>query len=62
MSIAPFYIAGNFASVYGFIVSFGFVPCVLYKIRLEEELLIREFGDEYIEYRKHTKKLIPYVY
>jgi protein-S-isoprenylcysteine O-methyltransferase Ste14 len=43
-------------------VSLGFVPCVLYRIRLEEELLIREFGEEYIEYRKHTKKLVPCVY
>ena len=51
-----------FASVYGLIVSLGFVPCVLYRIRLEEELLIREFGEKYIEYKKHTKKLIPYVY
>ncbi len=51
-----------FASVYGLIVSLGFVPCVLYRIRLEEELLIREFGDEYTEYKKQTKKLIPYVY
>jgi len=31
----------------------------LYQIGLEERMLIQEFGDEYLEYRKHTEKLIP---
>ena len=35
---------------------------LLIRIRIEEDLLIEEFGDEYIEYKKRTKKLIPYVY
>jgi protein-S-isoprenylcysteine O-methyltransferase Ste14 len=35
---------------------------LLIRIRIEEELLIEEFGDEYIEYKKKTKKIIPYVY
>ena len=51
-----------FASFYGFIVSLGFLPCVLYRIRVEEEQLIREFGEKYIEYKKRTKKLIPHIY
>lgn len=29
---------------------------------LLEEMLIKEFGDAYHEYRKHTKKIIPYIY
>ena len=35
---------------------------LLIRIRIEEELLIEEFGDEYFEYKKKTKKIIPYVY
>lgn len=32
-----------------------------YKTRFEEEQLIRKFP-EYIAYREHTKKLIPFIY
>ena len=35
---------------------------LLARIKTEEEMLVQEFGDEYIEYRKRTKKIIPYVY
>ena len=35
---------------------------LLLRIRIEEDLLIEEFGDEYFEYRKRTKKIIPYIY
>lgn len=44
---------------------FAFVPPFLafaYRIKIEEQALIEEFGDEYIEYRKSTKKLIPFIY
>jgi protein-S-isoprenylcysteine O-methyltransferase Ste14 len=30
-----------------------------YHIHVEETLLVSEFGDEYIQYSKQTKKLIP---
>lgn len=33
-----------------------------YRIRLEEKMLVDFFGEEYIEYQKTTKKLIPYIY
>lgn len=33
-----------------------------YRITIEERTLIEQFGDEYLEYRKKTKKLIPFVY
>ncbi len=33
-----------------------------HRIGFEEEMLIKEFGDEYKNYMKKTKKLIPYVY
>jgi protein-S-isoprenylcysteine O-methyltransferase Ste14 len=50
------------SSMYGFaIVLFGglFLP---FRIEIEERMLLEEFGEEYEEYRKRTKKLIPYVY
>lgn len=33
-----------------------------YRIKVEEETLIEQFGEEYLEYRRKTKKLIPFVY
>lgn len=33
-----------------------------YRIAIEERTLIEQFGEEYLEYRKKTKKLIPFVY
>jgi protein-S-isoprenylcysteine O-methyltransferase Ste14 len=41
---------------------FGLVPLILYRIGIEEKMLIEKFGDEYVEYMKKTKKLIPNVY
>ncbi|WP_378103720.1 methyltransferase family protein [Chryseobacterium sp. sg2396] len=34
----------------------------LYRIKVEEKALIEQFGEEYLEYRRKTKKLIPFVY
>ena len=33
-----------------------------HRITLEENVLITEFGNDYIEYSKKTKMLIPYIY
>lgn len=44
---------------------FAFMPPFLafaYRIKIEEQALIEQFGDEYIKYRKTTKKLIPFIY
>jgi len=38
------------------------VPSFLYRISIEERLLINEFGTEYQEYMKHTRRLIPWIY
>ena len=32
------------------------------RIRIEEDMLLKEFGDAYRDYQKTTKKLIPYFY
>ncbi|WP_345991138.1 isoprenylcysteine carboxylmethyltransferase family protein [Chryseobacterium sp. Chry.R1] len=39
-------------------------PCIAfsYRIKIEEQVLIGQFGDDYIQYRKATKKLIPFIY
>jgi protein-S-isoprenylcysteine O-methyltransferase Ste14 len=38
-----------------FILAYG------YRIHVEEKTLIRELGEPYIEYKKRTKRLIPYI-
>lgn len=43
----------------------AFVPMLLvrlYRIAIEEEVLIDHFGSEYINYMKKTKRLIPKIY
>jgi protein-S-isoprenylcysteine O-methyltransferase Ste14 len=50
-------------SLYSFLVLV--VPvfiAVLYRIKVEEKLLTEEFGDNYSEYKKETKMLIPGIY
>ncbi len=34
----------------------------LIRINIEEKVLIQHFGSEYSEYKKRTKKLIPFIY
>lgn len=38
------------------------VPSFLYRIRVEERLLINEFGTEYREYMRKTRRLVPWIY
>ncbi|AYN00771.1 methyltransferase family protein [Chryseobacterium sp. 3008163] len=43
----------------------AFVPTLLaflYRIKVEEQALIEQFGTEYSEYKKKTKKLIPFIF
>ncbi len=43
----------------------AFIPpflAFLYRIKIEEKALIEQFGQDYIDYRKSTKKLIPFIY
>jgi protein-S-isoprenylcysteine O-methyltransferase Ste14 len=50
------------SSWYGFLIMLLLIPCFLYRIKIEESMLIEEFGSVYLEYIKHTKKLLPYIY
>ena len=51
-----------FASLYGLVVMIIANAFLIMRIRIEERMLISEFGKEYEEYMKKTKKLIPYIY
>jgi protein-S-isoprenylcysteine O-methyltransferase Ste14 len=35
------------------------LAAVLYRIRVEERLLVESFGDEYRDYARATKRLVP---
>jgi protein-S-isoprenylcysteine O-methyltransferase Ste14 len=56
-------LATALSSIYGilFLIILG-VPVLLYRISAEEDMLIKEFGQEYLKYMERTKKLIPYIY
>ena len=51
-----------FSSLYGFLITLALVPLVLYRITIEERMLVQKFGDEYRDYMKKTKKIIPFLY
>ena len=51
-----------FHSLYGLFVTAFAVPFILHKIQIEEQMLVEKFGDEYRDYVKHSKRLIPHVY
>ena len=51
-----------FSSLYGFLITLALIPLVLYRITIEERMLLQRFGDEYREYMRRTKKLIPFIY
>jgi protein-S-isoprenylcysteine O-methyltransferase Ste14 len=51
-----------FSSVYGFLVMLLMIPLMLYRLQVEEKMLLEKFGDEYREYMQRTKRLVPYLY
>ncbi len=50
------------SSLYGFLIMSANVPVFLIRIKIEEKLLTKEFGDAYRMYKKKTKKLLPFIY
>ena len=38
------------------------IPAYLYRIEVEERLLLSQFGEKYLEHKKKTRKLIPFFY
>lgn len=49
-------------SLYGFLILSLLIPILLLRIKMEEDMLIKHFGDEYQAYRRATKKLIPFLH
>jgi protein-S-isoprenylcysteine O-methyltransferase Ste14 len=51
------------SSLYSFLV---FVPpvflAIIYRIKIEEKVLLKEFGESYLKYAANTKKLIPWIF
>ena len=39
-----------------------FVAVLLYRISSEEKMLVKELGDDYVQYQRRTRRLIPFVY
>ena len=50
------------SSPLGFLIALMAIPLVIYRMGVEEKMLSEEYGDEYLEYMKATRRLIPYVY
>jgi len=50
------------SSLYGLLTMSALIPVFLIRIRIEERMLIDEFGDAYWMYRESTSKLIPFIY
>lgn len=55
-------IPASVPSLYGLVTMSALIPVFLYRIRIEERLLIEEFGDAYCAYQDATSKLIPFIY
>ena len=51
-----------FSSLYGLAVMMIANIFLFIRIEIEEKMLITIFGHEYEEYKKKTKKLLPYIY
>jgi len=51
-----------FSSIYGLLFIAAATPLLLFRIRNEEKMLTKAFGEEYKEYQRKTKKIIPYIY
>ncbi len=44
------------------IILFSTVPALIYRVNIEEEFLIRHFDEEYLDYIKKSKKIIPWIW
>lgn len=51
-----------YLSIIGIILGFVMLSIFIWTIKDEEKMLHKEFGEEWGEYCKHTKKLIPFIY
>lgn len=50
------------SSVIGFFIILFSILLLIYRIGVEEKMLIEEYRDEYRDYMKNTWRLVPYLY
>ena len=50
------------SSPYGLLIMSALVPIFLNRIRMEERILVEEYGDEYTAYTAGTSRLVPFIY
>jgi len=50
------------SSLYGLLIMLALIPLLMHRIRIEERMLMSEYGDAYCAYQRATRKLIPFVY
>jgi len=50
------------SSIFGVLLIAVATIFLLFRIRIEEKMLIEVFGDEYREYQRNTKRMIPFIY
>jgi protein-S-isoprenylcysteine O-methyltransferase Ste14 len=55
--LGTFFIAG----IPGLLVLIAFSAIVIYRIGIEERLMVQLFAEKYLEYKKRTKALIPFI-
>jgi protein-S-isoprenylcysteine O-methyltransferase Ste14 len=44
------------------VISLPVTVVMIYRIKVEEKLLVEQFGTEYLDYMKSTRRLIPWIY
>jgi protein-S-isoprenylcysteine O-methyltransferase Ste14 len=52
----------GYASLMGGVNLLFIMICFLYRIRIEEKLLLAHFGQAFLTYAENTKKLIPFIW
>ncbi len=50
------------SSIYGILLIAAATIILLFRIEIEERMLVEAFGEDYREYQKNSRKIIPYVY
>ena len=61
-TVRNFGIVVIFSSIYGILLVMIGTAFLLFRMNLEEEMLVKAFGSYYEDYKKNTKRLIPYIY
>ena len=53
-------IAAGYGSLIGLLaIPFLVIPALLYRMAVEEHILVQRFGDQYRNYQQHVKRLVP---